>query len=194
MAIRIEKVGADRLPEYGEVPIAFEVNSILRVDLVDAGRGGMVMYEERLGTPYVKDYDAYKTEGPVRWTRRFDISNWGFFLALDNENIVGGAAVAIRTPGVHMLRGRSDLAVLWDIRVRPEARLRGVGTALFRQAVRWSSRIGCRQLNVETQNINVPACRFYARMGCQLTTIDRDAYAADSRVVDEVQLIWSLRL
>ena len=194
MAFRIKKVDVDRLPEYGQVPIAFEVNSILRVELVDAGRGGIVLHEERVATPYIKDYDAYETEGPVRWSRRFDVSNWAFFLALDRKNIVGGAAVAVRTPGVHMLRGRSDLAVLWDIRVRPEARYRGAGTALFRRAARWSSQVGCRQLNMETQNINLPACRFYAGLGCQLTCIDRDAYAADPRVAHEVQLIWSLRL
>ena len=33
-----------------------------------------------------------------------------------------GAVVAFNTPGVSMLEGRSHIAVLWDIRMRPEAR------------------------------------------------------------------------
>jgi hypothetical protein len=45
----------------------------------------------------------------------------------------------------------------------------------------------CRQLKVETQNINVPACRFYARQGCVLGVIDRFAYPT---LPDEVQLLW----
>jgi hypothetical protein len=49
-------------------------------------------------------------------------------------------------------------------------------------------RAGSRELKAETQNINVPACRFYARLGCTLRTIDRFAYA---NLPDEVQLLWS---
>jgi hypothetical protein len=42
-------------------------------------------------------------------------------------------------------------------------------------------------LEVETQNVNVPACRFYARMGCTLGAINCFAYAD---APDEVQLRW----
>jgi len=42
-------------------------------------------------------------------------------------------------------------------------------------------------MKVETQNINVPACSFYRRMGCTLGSIDRFAYA---ELPDEAQLIW----
>jgi hypothetical protein len=33
------------------------------------------------------------------------------------------------------------------------------------------------RLDIETQNINVPACRFYAKMGCSIRAIDRHGYA-----------------
>ena len=42
-------------------------------------------------------------------------------------------------------------------------------------------------MKVETQNTNVPACRFYSRMGCKLAAIDRFAYA---NPLGEAQLIW----
>lgn len=100
---------------------------------------------------------------------------------------MGGAVVAYNTAGVSMLDGRSDLAVLWDIRVRPEARSSGTGSLLFRAVEAWARDRGCRTLKVETQNTNVPACRFYRRMGCALGAFDRFAYAD---LPDEVQLMW----
>jgi ribosomal protein S18 acetylase RimI-like enzyme len=95
--------------------------------------------------------------------------------------------VAFDTTGVDMLEGRSDLSVLWDIRVAPDARGRGVGAALFRAAEAWAAARGCRWLKVETQNVNVPACRFYARQGCVLGGIHRFAYP---ELPDEIQLLW----
>jgi GNAT superfamily N-acetyltransferase len=69
----------------------------------------------------------------------------------------------------------------------PDARGLGVGTALFRTAKAWAAQHGCGQLKVETQNINVPACRFYEQQGCTLRTARRGAYEA---FPDEVQLLW----
>ena len=86
-----------------------------------------------------------------------------------------------------MLDGRDDLAVLWDIRVAPEARRRGVGAALFSRALDWSRARGCSELKIETQNVNVGACRFYERCGCELRAIHQSAYAT---LPDEMQLLW----
>ena len=93
-----------------------------------------------------------------------------------NAQRSGRLRFAFHTANLLMLEGRSDLAVLWDIRVSPEVRGQGIGPALF-QAVEISALArGCRQLKVETRNINVPACRFYARQGCVLGGIHRFAY------------------
>jgi GNAT superfamily N-acetyltransferase len=90
-----------------------------------------------------------------------------------------------------MLGARRDVALLWDLRVAPDVRGRGVGTALFRAAERWAQAKYCTVLEVETQDINVPACRFYARMGCRLGAIDAHAYV---EFPNEVQLLWTKRL
>ena len=86
-----------------------------------------------------------------------------------------------------MLENRTDLTVLWDIRIHPDYRRQGIGQALFRAAETWARSRGCRQLKVESQNVNLPACRFYAKQGCVLGAIDRFAYAD---LPDEVQLLW----
>lgn len=175
------------MDEYAHIPIAFEVRSVLEIEVRDEGPR---MHERAVDAPWVKDYDAGE-ERPQRWPRRFDVSNWRVFRARSGGRLVGGAVVAWDTPGVDMLEGRRDLAVLWDIRVLTGARGHGVGTALFRAAEAWARERGCRQLKIETQNINVPACRFYARKGCELGAIDRFAYPA---LPDETQLLWYLDL
>lgn len=62
-----------------------------------------------------------------------------------------------------------------------------MGSTLFRAAEAWARARGCRQLKVETQNVNVAACRFYARQGCVLTSVHHNAYPG---LPDEIQLLW----
>jgi GNAT superfamily N-acetyltransferase len=190
MKITIQEITPDYLAEYNTIPIALEVKSILEVDLVHGGMGGILLKEIPV-RPFIKNYDAYG-EIPTDWSMRFDVTNWGFFLAKLNNIPVGAATVAFDTTGVFMLENRRDLSVLWDIRVRPEAR--GVGIPLFRYAADWSRKHGCRQMKIETQNVNVPACRFYQRMGARLGEIHCHGYAAVPAVAHEVMLNWYLDL
>ena len=174
------------LVEYRKIPIAFWVTSKLRVVAVDKGLAGLQLIKEPVSPPYLKNYDAH--DSVLDWSKRWDISNWAIFLAVSNSLYIGGAAVAWKSPGVSMLEERDDLAVLWDIRVAASHRGQGIGTALFHYAVQWATSKGCTRLKSETQNINVPACRFYANQGCILSAIDMHAYPD---LPHEVQLIWS---
>ena len=194
MGITIQQVGAERLSAYAKIPIAFEVRTLFRVDVADGGLGGINLREIELSEPYIKDYDAYPDSGPEAWAKRFDITRFDFFMASEGETPRGAATVVYDAPGIDMLGGRKDLVVLWDIRVHPTVRRSGIGTELFEHVVRWSRERDLRQLKIETQNINVPACRFYAGRGCRLGEINRYAYAQDPRVAHEVMLIWYLDL
>jgi ribosomal protein S18 acetylase RimI-like enzyme len=77
--------------------------------------------------------------------------------------------------------------VLWDIRVSPDVRGKGIGSRLARRCEAWAISRGCRQLKVETQNINVRACRFYQRQGFDLRVVNRLAYP---ELPGEIQLLW----
>lgn len=193
MSIEIREAGPDALKQYGEIPIRFRVDSVFRVEEVESGLGGLLLREVVLDRPYTKDYGQSEGEAPLRWRGRFDLANWGFFLAYDGDRSLGGATVAFRSPEANMLEGRTDLAVLWDIRVHPDRRREGVGTRLFQRAVAWARERDCSQLKVETQNVNVGACRFYASQGCRLGAIHRHAYQ-DPRVAGEAMLLWYLDL
>ncbi len=173
--------------EYSNIPIPFKVERILDVDIQVDGPGAFIVSERSVNVPYVKDYDAIGGGGPAQWSRRFNLSNWGLFAARLQGQQVGGAAVVLDTAGANIFDNRTDRAVLWDIRVSPKVRGQGVGSALFRAAEAWAMQRGCRELMIETQNINVPACRFYARHGCVLKVIDRFAYP---EFPDEAQLLW----
>ncbi len=190
MRIVIKKIGTELLSRYAEIPIAFMVESIFHVDLVDKETGETQLREERLNEPYLKDYDSYAECGPEKWVERFDIRPWGIFLARENGRPIGGATIACKTPGLQLLEGRNDLAVLWDFRVHPDYRKQGIGKRLFGHAVRWSQDQGYRQMKIETQNVNVPACRFYAGQGCRLDEVNPSAYSGSPAVAHEVQLIW----
>ncbi|HHT26771.1 MAG TPA: GNAT family N-acetyltransferase [Firmicutes bacterium] len=177
------------LKAYGTVPIAFLVRSRLRCEPIAQGWGGIRLIEESVQQPYVKDYD--QEENPTEWLKLGDLSNWGVIAVYDGLQRVGGAVLAWNTPGIRMLDGQSDRAVLWDIRVHPDYRGKGIGRGIFSSAVEWARKRDCRLFKVETQNINVPACRLYMNQGCTLAVINSFAYP---EYPDEVQLIWQMRL
>lgn len=191
MSTEIHEESLADLGAYAAVPISFEVRSVFDLSARDGGLGGFELVERPLSRTFVKDYDSIPGNGPLDWPRRFDMSNWGLLSAWADGQRVGGAAIAFRSPGLVMLEGRQDLAVLWDLRVSPHVRQRGVGQALFGEASDWAMVRGCEWLKVETQNVNVPACRFYARQGCVLGAIHRFAYPD---LPEEIQLLWYKRL
>lgn len=185
--VEFDELSPGFLAEYGRIPIVFEVTSVFVVVAVEGGLGGLALEERPVPVPWRKDYDALPGNRPVDWPGHFDVARWGVLVARRGGHLAAGATLAFDAPGMPLLEGRSDLAVLWDLRVAPEARGQGVGSALFGAAERWASARGCRQLEVETQNVNVAACRFYASRGCELGAIHRLAYAD---LPDEVQLLW----
>jgi len=183
--IAITEESPESLGDYARIPMSLEVREIFQVSTIENPPGGFSLSKRSIEAPYLKDYDAL--ENPQQWAGSFDLSNWGFLVARSEGLRIGGVAIAFDTPGMDMLENHRDIAVLWDIRVAPQMRGRGVGTALFKAAEVWSTARGCRQLKVETQNINVPACQFYAKQGCVLSAIHPHAYR---EFPDEVQLIW----
>jgi ribosomal protein S18 acetylase RimI-like enzyme len=187
MSITIVETAPSALMDYGEVPSVLTVQEILDVTEVPDIPGGARFVLRAIDRPYLKDYDAPPALPPRRWTEEFDVSSWGFLTAQLAGQAVGRAAIAWRTPRVELLEDREDLAVLWDLRVHPDGRRQGIGTALFCAAADWAKSRGARMLKVETQNVNVPACRFYEAQGCIVGAVHRHAYPD---LPDEVQILW----
>jgi len=189
VTVDVEEERTPALAQYARVPIAFTVREVAEVIEAPSGRGAFALRSRVIAQPYVKDYDD--DGGPEAWASRFDLSHWRFFVARVAGEQVGGAAVVFRAPDVDMLHGRQDVALLWDIRVAPQMRGRGAGAALVAAVEAWSAAHGAEWLEVETQNVNVPACRFYERMGFVLREVHPHAYTT---LPDEVQLLWYKRI
>ena len=168
--------------------MVFTVRSRYRAEFVDGGLGGWTLCEEPVCPPWEKDYD--QVEHPTTWLE-LGISNWAVFAAYDGEHRIAGAIVVWDTPGIYMLEASTDLAVLWDIRVRPEYRRSGIGARLVDRCAEFAKRMGCTRLKVETQDVNVPACRFYAAKGCELRGIHHGMY---TEYPDDVQFLWYCNL
>ena len=172
------------LAEYGRVSIAFDTSA--RMQVTRGADGAFVLAESPLPAPIHKEYDV-PGEGPLSWPLRFDVSRWTFFAAYAGAARVGGAAMVMDAPEIEMLGGSRDVALLWDIRVASSHRRRGVGAALLAAVEDRARARGARTLLVETQDINVAACRFYANAGFALWAVDGDAYP---ELPDEMQLLW----
>jgi len=185
LEIRLEPLSD--LGLQAQIQSAFRVEQVVETFSHPSGRG----FGWRTRAPsriHDKDYDALPENGPRDWPRRFDVRHWGMLGAWHADRRVGGAVVAHRTPE---LSADDAVAWLWDLRVEPAWRRRGVGRALFEAVERWACARGCRELRVETQNINAPACSFYAARGCVLCAVDPLAYP---ELPDEVQLVFSKTL
>lgn len=192
--LRIDRIIPTDLTRYASIPNAFEVTSIYEVEPLDRGLGGVRLVERPVAKPYIKDYDAHEDAGPAQWPGQYDLDKWVIFMAVEGDMPVGGAAVALDTPDISGFHNSRDTAGLCDIRVHPDYRRRGVGADLFGRVVQTAREHSSNRLKAETQNINVPACRFYAAQGCTLGGFDRHAYSFDPTCAHEVMLLWYLDL
>lgn len=178
-----EERAADFGP-YSEVSIAFVVDRVLRPapDL-----GPLRFREQPRVSSFTKDYDAEPGHHPTDWPTRFDTSTWVVLSAWRASTRVAGAVLVHGSDDIDMLEGRDDLALIWDLRVDPEERGRGIGALLIQAAGEWAVSRGCVQLKVETQNINRSACALYAKCGFVLGSVDPQAYP---ELPDEIQMLW----
>ncbi|MCL2445251.1 MAG: GNAT family N-acetyltransferase [Oscillospiraceae bacterium] len=178
---------------YDQVPQRLMVCSVYQLERPNRGLGGILLVETPVEQPYLKDFCIGEDANVARW-KRWDLTNWVYFIAFDGDKPVGAATIASRTEGVNMLEGRDDLAVLWDLRVHDDYKQQGIGQVLWDMAKEWSRAQGLAQLKVECQNNNVPAVKFYHKQGGTLGKIDEYAYYNEPQWRHETQLIWYLNL
>lgn len=89
------------------------------------------------------------------------------FLALYKGKCVGYIRVAKRWNGNGFIE---------DVTVDRAFRGCGIGRRLMDAAVRWSKETGLSGISLETQDWNLPACRFYLRYGFELGGVDTRVY------------------
>jgi len=157
----------------------FDGSFLVESELALFAEGGVIRYEVVPVPSYVKSY------------------------AVQESSIVGGAS------GKEMLSayldgsiaGRIVLSEGWnrqawieDIAMDARRRRAGVGRALIDRAIAWAIERRLPLIRAETQNNNVPACKFYESCGFRLGGFDRDLYRGLDEETREVALFWYRQL
>jgi ribosomal protein S18 acetylase RimI-like enzyme len=83
---------------------------------------------------------------------------------------------AIKAVAVVQNQTWNGRAVVSDFYVTREARRRGIGKALMKAIIARLAIVKARVLWVETQNMNLPAIRFYLSVGFEVCGFDRTLY------------------
>lgn len=78
-----------------------------------------------------------------------------------------------------------------ELVVNPEFRGKGVGHALMARAIEWAKGQNLPGLTLETQDNNVPACKFYEKCGFVLGGFDLFAFRNLANA-SEIALYWYL--
>ncbi|HSL28270.1 MAG TPA: GNAT family N-acetyltransferase [Anaerolineales bacterium] len=176
MQIKICEITFENQFDFGACHMSFMVDSRL---VVFAEEGNIRYTVRDVTPPYIKNY------GP----RRTDYAEYGkaddrmIFLAYVNDEIAGE---------VRITTSWNKYGLLDDFVVDPKFRRQGVGRALIQRCIEWAKEKSLPGLTLETQDINVPACRLYERCGFQLRGFDTHLYKALHPDTTEIALYWYL--
>ncbi len=168
----------------------FETDTILKVEPLGQGlEQGWRLVETKLSTPFQKGagYD-FTPEERQSIAARLTQTDTLMEVAIEKKtgNIVGVLDVEEET--------WRNTAWIWNIMLDVEARGQGIGREMLNHIIRWGRRRGLRAILLETQSNNVPACKFYLRMGFQLVGINTMFYTNQDLERDEVALFWGFPL
>lgn len=175
MNVTIQRLSAANLADFNRCDTAFTVEAELHVHAAD----GRITHSVHPVAPYIKRYEP---EAPAvqAYLSRPDHAAW---LAYVGSELAGQLLV-------HEHWNR--FASLEGIAVQPPLRRRGVGSLLVAQASQWARARGLAGVTLETQNINVGACRFYERCGFELLGFDAALYRGVLPGTPEIALYWYL--
>ena len=151
----------------------------VEAELCLAAEDGRVSYTVQGVTPYEKRYGPEMYDAQA-YTGKPDHAAW---LAYVNGQLAGQILVH---------ENWNRLAIIWDIAVDPPFRRHGVGRRLIEEALAWARSRGLPGVMLETQNINVPACRLYESCGFVLGGFDACLYRGVMPGTREIALFWYL--
>ncbi|MDP5273531.1 GNAT family N-acetyltransferase [Chengkuizengella axinellae] len=143
---------------------------------------------EQLFSYTVKEVPTYIKEYPEDtiikdYSEFIDNPKQIIYLAFLGEKVVGQ---------IILKKSWNHYAYIDYIIVDSQYRRDGIGQKLIEQAKYWARTGGMPGISLETQNINVKACKFYDRCGFKIGGIDNYLYKGLDQQSKEIAIYWYL--
>jgi streptothricin acetyltransferase len=190
--IVVRRLTALDVPTLAQIRPTYKSSTILAVEKVGSGlTTGWQLVERTLPQPFDKG-TLYNFDENAQITIRKRLNN-----PRDTYQRVAewrGQLIGLLEMEVQYW---NETVMLWNLMIDLDFRRQGLGHRLWELGVDYARRASARAIMVETQNTNVGACQFYARVGCQLVGINEAYYANDAlnRVESaEFALFWAYYL
>ncbi len=180
--ITLRELTSADIPNLTQIRPTYRTNTILELERTGSGlQVGWKLVERELETPFDKGsgYDLneiMQADIAERFLRTDDVYQR---VAEFEGRLIGFLEVE--------LQHWNNSANLWNLMIDLDYRGKGLGRRLWHRAIDFARQEGVRTLLIETQNTNVPACRFYERMGCHLCGV-HEAFYTDE--LNEFALFW----
>jgi len=130
-------------------------------------------------TPYSKRYDSLEIDLADHISDSDSVIYFSFY----NDELAGQ---------LFLKRHWNNFAWL-EISVKQKFRRKGIGKELINAAVSWSKEKNFPGIMTETQNNNVPACKFYENCGFSPGGFDIYLYKGIEKHQKEIALFWYLK-
>ena len=135
--------------------------------------------EELFETPYEKQYP----DDELDYSEYIGNPDKIIFMAYVDNQCVGQ---------IRLRRNWNKYCYIEDIAVAREYQGMGLGRELINAVIQWAKKGGMQGLMLETQDVNLAACRFYHRCGFVLGAVDTMLYG-NCPNKDEKALFWYMQ-
>jgi streptothricin acetyltransferase len=173
MEITIQAFNAQNCGDLNRCDTAFTVDSMLVLHV----QNGEISYTVAEMPPYTKRYPRSNIDVESMLQQE---DNGIFFAYCDGQ--LAGQMI--------LFKNWNGYAYVDDLVVEGRFRRHGVGRRLIDQAIIWAKAHNFPGIMLETQHINVAACRFYERCGFVLGGFDRFLYRGIDPHSPEIALYW----
>jgi len=173
MNLRIEKLNLENMGDLKKIDDSFETNSALELKT----RDGEITYEIREIPLYKKTYGEIEEQ---EWRSFINSETGAAFLAYKEDQIAGR---------ISLKKHWNNFAFI-DIAVDRLFRRQGIGRQLLSTAIEWARKQNFPGIILETQDINVSACKFYESCGCRIGGFDKFLYKGVNLPREETAVFW----
>ena len=170
-----------------------EIRELNQDRLNDAGRcEGEFVIDSRLVPELVDGHITYRVESLPRQTKRYAERDEDYLeIIKDPARTIFLAYLHGRVIGEILLKEYwNNTAYIEDVVVDAGFRRQGAGRALIERAMQWAREHQLAGIMLETQDVNVAACRLYESCGFYLRGIDTHLYRAIEHASRETALYW----